>query len=111
VEWSGVEDKRKSEGRDNCCGALLGVGGGGVASLAFFPPFQFLPLEINEQIENAVKVQRVGCYSLLLQPNSRFPPLISSLLLLITQLCSLWTVVLPFVLVTAQNRSASLGDQ
>lgn len=44
-----MEDKRKSERRDNCCGALLGVGGGGVASLAFSSHFNFLPLEINEQ--------------------------------------------------------------
>lgn len=63
---SGVEDKRKSERRDNCCGALLGVGGGGVASLPSFS-LQFLPLEVNEQTKNAVKVQRVGCYSLLLE--------------------------------------------
>ena len=44
---SGVEDKRKSERRGNCCGALLGVecGGGVFVSLAFFFPVS--PLEIN----------------------------------------------------------------
>jgi hypothetical protein len=34
---------------------------------ALLPCLQFLPLEVNEQTKNAVKVQRVGCYSLLLE--------------------------------------------
>jgi hypothetical protein len=58
-----VEDKRKSERRGNCCGALLGVeGGGGVfVSLAFFFPVS--PLENNGTCRE--RGPRVGRYSLL----------------------------------------------
>jgi hypothetical protein len=42
-----VEDKRKSERRGNCCGALPGAGGGGRKYLFPLPFFPVSPLEIN----------------------------------------------------------------